>query len=97
MWLANVVLPNNMQDLQNLYDNYKEKGLVVIGVPSNQFGSQEPGSNDEIKDFCETNFGINFPMTSKYNVKGLTLIRFIYGLKKILEIQQFLNGIFIKF
>src|SRR5210317_2660025 len=57
-------------DLQNLYDNYKEKGLVVIGVPSNQFGSQEPGSNDEIKDFCETNFGINFPMTSKYNVKG---------------------------
>jgi len=57
-------------DLQNLYDNYKEKGLVVIGVPSNQFGSQEPGSNDEIKDFCKANFGINFPMTSKYNVKG---------------------------
>ena len=57
-------------DLQNLYDNFREKGLVVIGVPSNQFGSQEPGSNDEIKDFCEANFGINFPMTSKYSVKG---------------------------
>ena len=57
-------------DLQNLYDNYKDKGLIVIGVPSNQFGSQEPGSNDEIKDFCETNFGINFPMTNKYDVKG---------------------------
>jgi len=57
-------------DLQNLYDNYKDKGLIVIGVPSNQFGSQEPGSNDEIKDFCETNFGINFPMTKKYDVKG---------------------------
>ena len=58
------------EDLQNLYENYKEKGLVVLGVPSNQFGSQEPGSNDEIKNFCETNFGINFLMTSKYDVKG---------------------------
>jgi len=57
-------------DLQKLYDNYKEKGLVVIGIPSNQFGSQEPGSEAEIKNFCETNFNINFPMTSKYEVKG---------------------------
>ena len=57
-------------DLQKLYDDYKEKGLVVIGIPSNQFGSQEPGSEVEIKNFCETNFNINFPMTSKYEVKG---------------------------
>ena len=57
-------------DLQKLYDDYKEKGLVVIGIPSNQFGSQEPGSETEIKNFCETNFNINFPMTSKYEVKG---------------------------
>jgi glutathione peroxidase len=57
-------------DLQKLYDDYKEKGLVVIGIPSNQFGSQEPGSEAEIKNFCETNFSINFPMTSKYEVKG---------------------------
>ena len=57
-------------DLQKLYDNYKEKGLVVIGIPSNQFGGQEPGSEAEIKNFCETNFNINFPMTSKYDVKG---------------------------
>ena len=57
-------------DLQKLYDDYKEKGLVVIGIPSNQFGSQEPGSEAEIKNFCETNFNINFPMTSKYEVKG---------------------------
>ena len=57
-------------DLQKLYDVYKEKGLIVIGVPSNQFGSQEPGSETEIKNFCETNFNINFPMTSKYEVKG---------------------------
>jgi glutathione peroxidase len=57
-------------DLQKLYDDYKEKGLVVIGIPSNQFGSQEPGSEAEIKNFCETNFNINFLMTSKYEVKG---------------------------
>jgi glutathione peroxidase len=57
-------------DLQKLYDLYKEKGLVVIGIPSNQFGKQEPGTNKEIKDFCETNFNITFPMTSKADVKG---------------------------
>ena len=57
-------------ELQELYDKYSEKGLVVLGVPSNQFGGQEPGSNDEIKDFCETNFNITFPMTTKIDVKG---------------------------
>ena len=57
-------------ELQELYDKYSEKGLVILGVPSNQFGGQEPGSNDEIKDFCETNFNITFPMTTKIDVKG---------------------------
>ena len=57
-------------ELQKLYDLYKDKGLVVIGVPSNQFGGQEPGSNEEIKNFCETNFNITFPMTEKVDVKG---------------------------
>ena len=57
-------------DLQVLFDTYKEKGLVVIGIPSNQFGGQEPGTNDEIKTFCETNFNITFPITDKVNVKG---------------------------
>ena len=57
-------------DLQNLWEKYREKDLIVIGVPSNQFGSQEPGTNKEIKDFCEVNFNISFPMTSKYDVKG---------------------------
>ena len=56
--------------LQTLYETYKDKGLVVIGIPSNQFGGQEPGSNNEIKNFCETNFNITFPLTSKYDVKG---------------------------
>ena len=56
--------------LQTLYDKYKNKGLIVLGIPSNQFGGQEPGSNDEIKDFCETNFNITFPITDKVDVKG---------------------------
>ena len=56
--------------LQALYDKYKEKNFVVIGVPSNQFGNQEPGSNDEIKDFCATNFNITFPIMDKIIVKG---------------------------
>jgi len=57
-------------ELQLLYDKYKEKGFFVIGIPSNQFGGQEPGTNDEIKDFCETNFNITFPITDKVDVKG---------------------------
>ena len=57
-------------DLQSLWDTYKGKGLVVIGMPSNQFGSQEPGTNEEIKEFCEVNFNITFPMTTKTIVKG---------------------------
>ena len=56
--------------LQTLYENYKEKGLIVIGIPSNQFGGQEPGTNKEIKNFCETNFNISFPITEKVDVKG---------------------------
>jgi glutathione peroxidase len=56
--------------LQKLYENYKDKGLVVIGIPSNQFGAQEPGTNADIKDFCETNFNITFPITDKVDVKG---------------------------
>ena len=60
------------EDLQNLYEEYRDQGLVVLGVPSNQFGGQEPDNEEKIKDFCKTNFNINFPMTSKYNVKGDT-------------------------
>jgi|TARA_B110000211_G_scaffold19596_1_gene20289 glutathione peroxidase len=56
-------------DLQNLWANYKDKDLVVIGIPTNDF-KQEPASNSDIKDFCEQNFNINFPMTEKINVLG---------------------------
>ena len=57
-------------DLQTLYESYKEKNFIIIAIPSNQFGGQEPGSNDEIKNFCETNFNITFPITDKVEVKG---------------------------
>ena len=57
-------------DLQKLWTKYQNKGLVVIGFPSNQFGSQEPGKDKEIKEFCEVNFNIDFPLTTKTDVKG---------------------------
>ena len=58
------------EGLQDLWSKYKKRGLIVLGVPSNQFGNQEPGTEKEIKEFCEVNFNINFPMTSKIDVKG---------------------------
>jgi len=60
---------NQYEDLQTIWSKYKSEGLVVIGVPSNNF-RQEPGSNQEIKDFCETTFGIDFPITEKTEVIG---------------------------
>lgn len=56
--------------LQALYDQYKDRGFVVLGFPSNQFGAQEPGSDNEIAQFCELNFGVSFPMFAKIDVNG---------------------------
>ena len=56
--------------LEELYQKYKDQGLVVCGFPCNQFGGQEPGSLDEIKEFCSTKFGVSFPMYAKVNVNG---------------------------
>jgi len=67
---SNCGFTKQYSDLQILWEKYNKRDLIVLGVPSNQFGSQEPGTNIEIKDFCETNFNISFPMTSKYDVKG---------------------------
>lgn len=58
------------EDMQQLYDEYSEKGLEIIAVPSNEFGGQEPGSSEEIKDFCETKFAITFPLAEKEMVIG---------------------------
>ena len=68
-------------DLQNLWTNYKDNNLIVIGVPTNDF-KQEPGSNKEIKDFCETNFNIDFPITEKINVLGTNAHPFYNWAKK---------------
>lgn len=56
--------------LQTLWEQYRDRGLVVLGVPCNDFGGQEPGSEEEIKGFCETNYRVDFPMTSKNPVIG---------------------------
>src|SRR6202142_2811687 len=56
--------------LEKLYETYKDKGLVIVGVPANNFGAQEPGSNEEIKTFCSRNYNVTFPMMSKVSVKG---------------------------
>jgi glutathione peroxidase len=56
--------------LEELYGKYKSKGLVVMGFPANNFGGQEPGSNEEIKEFCTGNYNVTFPMFSKVSVKG---------------------------
>ena len=56
--------------LETLYKKYKDKGLVVLGFPANDFGAQEPGSEAEIKQFCERKYGVTFPMFAKISVKG---------------------------
>ena len=58
------------EDMQNIWEEYQDKGVIIIGIPSNDFGQQEPGTNKEIKNFCEAKFGITFPMTEKVTVKG---------------------------
>lgn len=56
--------------LESLYQKYKDKGFTVLGFPCNQFGSQEPGTEEEIQNFCRVNFGVTFPMFSKIDVNG---------------------------
>ena len=70
------------EDLQIIWEKYQSKDLIVLGVPSNDFGAQEPGSNNEIKNFCEAKFGITFPITEKVIVKGNDLHPFYLWAKK---------------
>jgi glutathione peroxidase len=58
------------EQLEALYDKYKDSNFVIIGFPANNFMSQEPGSNEEIAEFCQKNYGVSFPMMSKISVKG---------------------------
>lgn len=56
--------------LEQIWKDYRKRGLVVVGFPSNEFGGQDPGTNDEISSFCEINYGVSFPMMSKVEVNG---------------------------
>lgn len=58
------------EGLEKLYETYRDRGLVVLGFPANEFGAQEPGTNEEIQDFCTSNYGVEFPMFEKIVVKG---------------------------
>jgi glutathione peroxidase len=58
------------KELQELYETYNDEGFYVLGFPANNFGGQEPGSDEEIAQFCELNYGVTFPMFSKISVKG---------------------------
>ena len=67
-------------ELQQLYQNYKEDGLVIVGIPSNDFGRQEPGSSSDIKEFCSINYNVSFPLLEKSTVIGkeaIPLYRFL--------------------
>ena len=58
------------KDLEAIYEKYKNKNFIIVGFPANNFGSQEPGSNEQIAKFCQLNYGVTFPMMSKISVKG---------------------------
>ena len=58
------------KDLQNLYEKYQDQGLEVLGFPCNQFGAQEPGTNEEVKSFCDVNYNVSFKMFNKIDVNG---------------------------
>lgn len=58
------------EGLEKLYEKYKDKGLVILGFPCNQFGKQEPGVGEEIEEFCQVNYGVSFPIFDKIDVNG---------------------------
>ena len=60
----------NIPPLESIYEKYKDQGLVILGFPANNFGAQEPGTNEEIKTFCTRKYSVKFPMYSKISVKG---------------------------
>lgn len=67
---SNCGFTSQYRDLQNLYSAYQAKGLEIIGFPCNQFGAQEPGSAEQIQNFCSANYGVTFPMFEKIDVNG---------------------------
>ncbi len=80
-------LTGQYEGLEQLYQTYKDRGFVILGVPSNDFGEQEPGNDAEIAQFCKLNFGVSFPMTTKYSVRGRDAHPFYNSAQKILGIS----------
>jgi glutathione peroxidase len=88
------------QGLQDLYEKYKDKNFVVLGFPCNQFGAQEPGNEAEIKQFCELNYHVNFPLFSKVDVNGDSahpLFKFLKSNMKGFLGTEFIKWNFTKF
>ena len=86
--------------LEELYKKYKDKGLVVLGFPSNQFGEQEPGPESEIAEFCQVNYGVTFPMFAKVDVNGANahpLYKYLAKSKKGLLGSEAIKWNFTKF
>src|SRR5690625_2313087 len=81
--------------LQELYEEYQDEGLVILGFPANNFGGQEPGSDEEIAEFCELNYGVSFPLFTKVSVAGeiSTLCLITLLLNKILTLPGISGGI----
>lgn len=80
--------------LEELYEKHKDQGFLILGFPCNQFGNQEPGTNEEIQSFCELNFGVTFPIMSKIDVNGKNADPVYEWMKK--EQKGFLGTEFIK-
>src|SRR5271157_4411300 len=81
--------------LESIYEKYKDRGFVIIGVPANNFGGQEPGTNQEIKTFCTRKYDVKFPMMAKQSVKGADvtpLYRFLTESKKNRRLAVRFNG-----
>ena len=88
------------EGLEKLYEQYKEQGLVVLGFPCNQFGRQEPGSESEIEEFCQLNYGVSFPMFAKIDVNGRDadpLFKYLKNSKKGLLGSEKIKWNFTKF
>jgi glutathione peroxidase len=86
-------------ELEELYEKYKDK-LVIVGFPANNFGSQEPGTNSEIKEFCTKNYGVTFPMAAKVSVKGddiAPIFDYLVGEAKKLGFEDPIKWNFTKF
>ncbi len=79
--------------LEKLYQSYRERGFTIIGFPCNQFMEQEPGSNQEISEFCSVRYGVTFPLSGKVDVRGETAIPLFQYLTSQKEFQGFEKGL----